>query len=103
MSYEKSLSFDGCKALKKVTYSEGVTSVSLFRTNSTAINNIYLPRTLRYISLCGSGRGATVHGYDKTLYYSSDDEYFKTKLDDYVKKYGYKYKSLGKAHGMATV
>ena len=103
LSYEKSLSFDGCKALKKVTYSEGVTSVSLFRTNSTAINNIYLPRTLRYISLCGSGRGATVHGYDKTLYYSSDDEYFKTKLDDYVKKYGYKYKSLGKAHGKATV
>ena len=49
LSYEKSLSFDGCKALKKVTYSEGVTSVSLFRTNSTAINNIYLPGTLRYI------------------------------------------------------
>lgn len=102
LSYEKSLSFDGCKALKKVTYSEGVTSVSLFRTNSTAINNIYLPGTLRYISLCGSGRGATVHGYDKTLYYSSDDEYFKTKLEDYVKKYGYKYKSLGKAPGKVT-
>lgn len=102
LSYEKSLSFDGCKALKKVTYSEGVTSLSLFRTNSTAINNIYLPGTLRHISLCGSGRGATVYGYDKTLYYSSDDEDFKTRLDDYVKKYGYKYKSLGKAPGKVT-
>lgn len=98
------IDLNGCTSLKKLTYTEGVKRVCVWgHCNSDEglqLEEIYLPGSIRYLSLIRIGNNTTVYGYKNTLetdYYFEQDFKASEDIKTYVKKLGYKFKSLGTA------
>lgn len=91
---------NGCTSLKKLVYTEGVTSVTVygewFNTGGIQLEELYLPGSIRYINIINIGKNATVYGYNNTGEYTGDEDPIKG-IKAYVTEKGYKYKNLGSA------
>lgn len=98
----KFIVLNGCTSLKKLSYVEGVTAVSVYggwmeNGDGVKLDKLYLPGSIKTLAFGnGIGENATVYAYDNTGEYGAG----KTPVKDvktYVMGLGYKYKSLGTA------
>ncbi len=94
------LVLNGCTSLKKLEYSESVTSVTVYGnwlgTGGVQLEKLYLPGSIRYINLVRIGENATIYGYNNTGEYEYDGNPIED-VKTYVTGSGYKYRNLGAA------
>lgn len=68
--------FSGCTALSDVKMSSSVTSIDSYVFDSTAITELYLPKSLKVLS------AASVHGVNQVLYEGTEASWNKLKIDN---------------------
>ncbi|MDE6616119.1 MAG: leucine-rich repeat domain-containing protein, partial [Lachnospiraceae bacterium] len=98
----KLLVLNGCSSLKKLSYAEGVTAISVYgdwmeNGDGVQLAELYLPGSIKTLAFGNDiGKNAIVYAYNNTGEYGTG----KTPIEDvktYVTGLGYKYKSLGAA------
>ncbi len=98
----KFLVLNGCSALKKLSYAEGVTVVSvdgdwMENGDGVQLSRLYLPGSIKTLAFDNNiGKNTTVYAYNNTGEYGSGKIPVKD-VKTYVTGLGYKYKSLGAA------